>query len=116
MCPSRKILNQSKNGTLTFCSHSKLFQVVYNNLCFEYYEWELDAFKKYIDTLDIKYWEEQLKCTFNHRKIPISLGLNHFIILVDRHEIHELKELLNIDNAAIHFIGYDEINYHLIEN
>ena len=44
MCPSIKILNQSKNGILTFCNQSKLFQLVYNNLCFEFYEWELEAF------------------------------------------------------------------------
>ena len=116
MCESLKILSQTKNGTLTFCDKSKLFQLVYNNLCFELYEWELDSFKSYISQLDISYWENEFKNWIHERKIPISVGQKHFIILVSKREISEIKRLLTINLRQVEFLEYDDINYRFIEN
>ncbi|MGX1929525.1 DUF6686 family protein [Flagellimonas sp. 2504JD4-2] len=116
MCESLKILNQTKNGTLTFCDKSKLFQLVYNNLCFELYEWELDSFKSYVSQLDISYWENEFKNWIHERKIPISVGQKHFIILVSKREIVEIKRLLTINLQQVELLEYDDINYGFIEN
>lgn len=116
MCPSRKILNRSKNGVVTFCDRSKLFQLIYNNLCFELYEWELDALKKHISDLDVRYWEKQLKCFPSEKKIPITSGTKHLILLFGRNEILELRQLLNLGKNNIVFISHSEINYQFIEN
>jgi len=96
MCTSLKTLSNTKNGALTFCTNSKLFQLVFNNLCFEFYEWELESFKEHLKTLDINYWEKQAICAIHTRKIPISIGHKCFIILVNREEISEIKQLLHI--------------------
>lgn len=116
MCPSIKILNQSKNGILTFCNQSKLFQLVYNNLCFEFYEWELEAFSDHLKSLDLDYWEKVMPFAPTSRKIPISVGNKCFVILVDKNEILELKGLLKITSNSLKFLSAKDINYRFIEN
>ncbi|SNZ00259.1 DUF6686 family protein [Flagellimonas pacifica] len=116
MCKSLKILSQTKNGMLTFCNSSKLFQLVFNNLCFELYEWELEAFKSYIAQLDVSYWEKEFKNWIHERKIPISVGEKHFIILVSKSEIHEIKRLLTLQLNQVELLSYSDINYRFIEN
>lgn len=109
-------MNRSKNGVLTFCQGTKLFQLIYNNLCFELYEWELEALKAYIEELDIPYWEKQLKNWSQQRKIPISVGKKHFIILVNKEEVSELLSLLRFEKQKVELLTHDEIDYQFIEN
>ena len=116
MCPSLKTISNSKNGILTYCDHSKLFQLVFNNLCFEFYEWELETFKKHINELDIVYWEKQLVCTKHQRKIPISIGHKCFIILVNREEVLEIKRLLKTDSKTMPLIKLKDIGYSIFSN
>lgn len=116
MCRSLNTLSRSKNGILTFCNHSKLFQLIFNNLCFELYEWELEALKEYIGQLDIAYWESHLKNWAHQRKIPISVGKKHFIILVNREEVHEIMNLLSYEKTEIELLDYQDIDYQFIEN
>jgi hypothetical protein len=116
MCKSLNIISQSKNGTVTFCNRSKLFQLIFNNLCFELYEWELEALKSYIEELDIAYWESQLKHWSQQRKIPISVGKKHFIILVNREEVAEILNLLSFEQSSIKFLKSKDIAYQFIEN
>ncbi|MDT0608240.1 DUF6686 family protein [Croceitalea rosinachiae] len=116
MCLTRKIIYQSKNGIITYCNRSHLFQVMYNNLCFELFEWELEAFKEHLFNLDINYWQNQLKCTATHRKIPLSVGTKHFIILLSKIELAELKALLSIKPKKINILKYSDIDYRFIEN
>jgi len=116
MCSYLNVMSRSKNGVLTFCNRTKLFQLIYNNLCFELYEWELDALKKYIEQLDIPYWEKQLKNWNQQRKIPISVGKKHFIILMNKEEICEILSLLNFEKQKVPLLSHDEIDYQFIEN
>lgn len=116
MCNYFNIMNRSKNGVLTFCNRSKLFQLTYNNLCFELYEWELEALKEYIEQLDISYWEKQLKNWNQQRKIPISVGKKHFIILANKEEVDELLSLLRLEKQKVKLLSYQEIDYQFIEN
>ena len=116
MCPSKKIIKRSKNGILTFCSNSKLFQLVYNNLCFELYEWELRAFKEHLDTLDISYWERQLQCTVHEKKIPISVGTKHFIILLAKEELWEIRKLLRKEKNSAKLLLVQDIDYKFTAN
>ena len=115
MCPSQKVLNQTKNGMFTYCEHSKLFQFVFNNLCFELYGWELEKFVEYLETLDVAYWEKQLESSLHSRKIPITVGKNHFIILINRRELEELKRLL-IGKQSLKLLSSREIAHTLIYN
>ncbi len=116
MCSYLNVMGRSKNGVLTFCNRTKLFQLLYNNLCFELYEWELEALKEYIEQLDIPYWENHLKHWSQQRKIPISVGRKHFIILVNKEEVDELLSLLRFEKQQVQLLSHDEIDYQFIEN
>ncbi len=116
MCPSIRILNRTKNGTLTFCNDSKLFQLVFNNLCFEFYEWELDAFRTYVAGLNVDYWEQTVSFTLSQRKIPISVGNKHFVILVSKQEVYEIRALLHLEKNKLRFLTSADIDYRIIEN
>jgi hypothetical protein len=110
------LIQSSKNGTLTYCNHSKLFQLVFNNLCFEFYEWELETFKKHITQLNINYWEKQLVCYQNQRRIPISIGHKCFIILLNKEEVVEIKQLLQTGSKSINFLKFKDIAYPIFSN
>ena len=107
----QNIISKTKNGLLTFCHRSKLFQLLFNNLCFEFYEWELENFKSHILKLDILYWEKLFKHSINLRKIPISLGEKYFVILLNKQEVNELKKLLNYNNYTNKLLKYNDIEY-----
>ncbi|MEM1258864.1 MAG: DUF6686 family protein [Bacteroidota bacterium] len=115
MCASQKLLKKTPHGTLTFCNQSKLFQFVFNNLCFELYEWELENFITFLNRLDVNYWEEELKCSLHQRKIPVSVGCSHFMILLNKQELNELRQLLSND-FTIDLLSSKEINYALTYN
>nr|WP_299384399.1 DUF6686 family protein [Allomuricauda sp.] len=116
MYPSLKVLNQSKNGILTFCNQSKLFQLVYNNLCFEFYEWELEAFDKHLTSLDMEYWNRAMPYAPTSRKTPISVGNKCFVILVNKAEVKEIKSLLQTQSPTVELISTKDIDYSFIEN
>ena len=116
MCPFSKVIYQSKNGVITYCQHNHLFQVMYKNLCFELYEWELEALKTHLSSLDVAFWENQLKTSITHRKIPISVGAKHFIILLSKNELAELMTLLYGDTKKVNLLNHIDIEYTFIEN
>lgn len=116
MCAKTTILKQTKNGVLSFCNRSKLFQLVFNNLCFEFYEWELDAFKAHIAELNTDYWEHTLSHSLHQRKIPISVNNKFFVILVNKREVNELRQLMTLHGRSVELLDIKDINYHYIEN
>ena len=115
-CPFLQVLNTTTNGKFTYCHKSKLFQFVFNNLCFELYEWELRTFIEYLYDIDVLYWEQQLKNSPYGRKIPISVGKNHFIIVMNRSEIQELKQLLSETSNRNKLLKSTDIDYILNYN
>lgn len=115
MCPSQSVLNRTKNGTLSFSHHSKLFHFAFNNLCFELYEWELEKFVAYLNQLDVRYWETELSDSLHQRKIPIPVNTNHFIILINKQELEELKQLLT-QKRTFQWLNAADIDYTFSEN
>ncbi len=116
MCPSLRLLNQTRNGRFTFCNNSKLFQIIFNNLCFEFFEWELDSFKSYLEQLD-KSSDHQLLYEINDgRNVPISVGNKYFVILVSPEELNELLYLVSKVPLEPRFLKAKEINYKILEN
>ncbi|MEE9364651.1 MAG: DUF6686 family protein [Cellulophaga sp.] len=94
MCTSIKIINQTKNGILTRCEKIDIIQLVFNNLCFEFYNEEYLAFVDYINDFDADKIEKMYHYSIHDKKIPISVGHVCLTVLVNKEELTELKFLL----------------------
>jgi hypothetical protein len=115
MCYNYSLLNKTKNGVLLWLKGCKNYQLTYKNLNFNLTEEELLAFENYLKKVDIEYWEEEYKNSIYDKKIPIPTLQKNFIILLDRFEVFELIQLLQL-SSNIHFINYTSIKNKIIWN
>lgn len=115
MCKFFKYLAKTTNGSLIFCSKSKTYQLCYKNLNFDLTEIELESLAKYLKNIDCDYWEKEYQNSIYEKKIPIPTLQSNFIILLDRMEVYELLNLLDI-NKKTGFISFLDINYPIYLN
>ncbi|MEM6892275.1 MAG: DUF6686 family protein [Bacteroidota bacterium] len=111
MYPKVEVLGYSKSGEFSFCNHSKLFQLRFNNLCFEFYEWELANFKRYLASLLKDFKQNCIQDTNGRTKIPLSVGNKYFIILLTHKELVEMCGLLNYKHSTPRLINAKDIDY-----
>ena len=116
MCESLKILNKTRNGILTYCKISNIIQLVFNNLCFEFYKEEYSAFVGYINNLDADVIEKTYNYSIHDKKIPVSIGHVCFTILVNKEELGELKFLLSGKKKHLKNIYLKDIGYKFSRN
>ena len=116
MCESLKILNKTKNGILTYCRISNIIQLVFNNLCFEFYEEEYSAFVGYINDFDANLIEKTYNYSIHNKKIPVSIGHVCFTILLNKEELDELKFLLSGKKKRLKKIYSKDIGYKFSRN
>ena len=112
-----KTIAKVPSGDLTLCLECRKYQLSFNNLFFEFTKEELKQFKYYIFDLDVDYWECEYQCPKLKKNIPIPSLQNNLILLFDRREIEELKELLSFGKYnRFRELQLDEIDYKLILN
>ncbi|MEO1487184.1 MAG: DUF6686 family protein [Bacteroidota bacterium] len=106
-----EVLGCSKSGEFSFCNHSKLYQLRFNNLCFEFYEWELENFKRYLKTLLRGFKQHSIVDINGKTKIPLSVGNKYFIILLSHKELVEMFQLLSEKRSTPQLIKAKDIDY-----
>lgn len=116
MCPSFEIINSTANGMLTYCSHTRLIQLVFKNLCFEFYEQEYHSFVNYVYELKEDYLEKEYQNSIHPRKIPLDIGHLCFMVLLNKEELWELRSLFNGGEKPVVLLKASEIDYRMIEN
>lgn len=89
-----KIIKKTTNGLLLFCQKANGFQLSFNNLFLNLSRYELNSFIDYLEKMDVDYWEQEYKNSIYSKKMPIPTVQSNLIILIDRHELLELKILL----------------------
>lgn len=114
MC-NLKILNRTSNGILMHCQHRDMYQLLYNNLTFDFSSVEMTSFSNYLDQIDIDYWEREYKYSIYEKKIPIPTLQCNFIILLNRKEVEELRFLVDCI-SEFRILKPVEINYQIISN
>lgn len=95
-----KIVKKTANGLLLFCPQVNGFQLSFNNIFLNLSRLELNGFIDFIEKIDTEYWEQEYKNSIYTKKIPIPTVQSNLIILIDRHELTELKILLTIYNES----------------
>ena len=114
MC-NLKILNRTSNGILMHCEHRDMYQLLFNNLTFDFSSVEMTSFSNYLDQIDIDYWEREYKHSIYEKKIPIPTLQSNFIILLNRKEVEELRYLVDCI-SEFRILKPVEINYQIISN
>jgi hypothetical protein len=110
MCRHFKYLTKNKNGFLVYCDKSKAYQLSYKNLNFNLTVEELESLVKYLKNIDCDYWEKEYENSIYQKKIPVPTLQTNFMILLERHEVYELINLLDIDKKK-EFLSFLDIDY-----
>src|SRR6187402_2608106 len=113
MC--NQILNRISNGILMYCHHRDMYQLLFNNLTFDFSGTEMTSFTNYLDQIDIDYWEREYKNSIYDKKIPIPTLQSNFIILLNRKEVQELRFLVDCI-SEYKILKPVEINYLIFSN
>jgi hypothetical protein len=117
MCQKYKIISTVKSGELSVCNGCKNYNLVFNNILFQFDKKQLLQFKEYISNLDTEYWLEHYFCTTQKRKIPVSTFHQNLILIFDIYEFEELKVLLGINKKVKkEVLSAKDIDYTLILN
>ncbi len=117
MCEKSKILSRVKNGELSICYSCNNYNLVFNNIFFQFNKEQLNKFRKYISKIEISYWLNFDSCSSQRRKIPVETFHQNLILIFDFYEIEELKVLLGINQRnSFDLLAISEVDYNLILN
>ncbi|WP_405604522.1 DUF6686 family protein [Polaribacter sp. Asnod1-A03] len=117
MSENSKIISRVKNGELSICNNCKVYNLIYNNIFFQFSKEQLFQFKEYLAKIDVEYWLTFNSSTTQKRKIPIATFHKNLILVFNYHEIEELKILLDLKKVkAKTIITTSDIDYTLILN
>ena len=97
MC-NLKILNRTSNGILIYCENREMYQLLFNNIIFDFNSMEMDSFSSYLNQIDVKFWETEYKNSIYDKKIPIPSIQTNLIIMLNKKELEELKFLIDCIN------------------
>lgn len=92
-----------------------MYQLLFNNLTFDFSSIEMTSFSNYLEQIDIDYWEKEYKYSIYEKKIPIPTLQSNFIILLNRKEVEELRFLVDCI-SQYKMLKPIEINYQMISN
>lgn len=90
-----KLVNQSMNGQVVYCKHKEIYYLEFGNIFFSFTPAELNSFKKYLDGIDHKFYQQRNKESFNRRKLLLMTQSENTMFSVNEAEFLELRELLS---------------------
>lgn len=109
-------LKRTKDGILLYCIKTEMYQLLFKNINFNLTLNELACFTKYVENIDVHYWESEYRYSIYNKHIPIPSSQENLLILLDKNDLFELKELLNYSSKEFKFISFKEIDYKMILN
>ncbi|OAD46186.1 hypothetical protein LPB303_04445 [Polaribacter atrinae] len=99
------------------CKDCNNYNLVFNNIFFQFDKEQLNKFKEYVAEIDINYWLDYSASTTQRRKIPVPTFHQNLVLVFDSYEIEELKILLGISKGNKNkMIATADIDYTLILN
>lgn len=117
MCQNFKIISSIKNGELSICNSSNIYNLTFNNVFFQFDKNQLLQFRKYVANIDVDYWLNCYSGTTKKRKIPITTLHQNLILIFNLEEIEDLKLLLLLkENSNKESLSVAEIDYTFILN
>ncbi|MCM5661685.1 hypothetical protein NDQ75_01745 [Galbibacter mesophilus] len=93
-----------------------MYQLLYNNLNFNFTEAEFESFHKYLFNLEVDYWEEEYRYSIYDKRIPIPTIQSNLLILLNKQEVLELKSLVKLRPHEYKLLPIHDIHYKLFSN
>ncbi|MEN1785230.1 MAG: DUF6686 family protein [Bacteroidota bacterium] len=87
-------LSQNEHGQLLRCKICQTTQLYFNNIYLEFDQREFEAFKSYIERIDITFFESYTNNTFLKRKIIIPTMQRNLALTFGQQELELLKDLV----------------------
>ncbi|MGB1312111.1 MAG: DUF6686 family protein [Bizionia paragorgiae] len=115
MCHSLKILSKGKSGSLSVCQDCDIYYLEFNNLYFEFNNEQFKQFRCFLLKVDSTYWETKYANADINRKIPIPSEQENLVLMFNRFEIEELKDLI-LNKKSSRFLTVDDIDYRFFLN
>jgi predicted methyltransferase len=88
-----------------------MYQLLFNNLNFNFTQEEFESFQRYMYTLEVEYWEQEFKYSIYNKRIPIPTIQSNLLILLNKAEVLELKRLIEMHQSGHELIKASDINY-----
>ncbi|EKF55806.1 hypothetical protein I215_06212 [Galbibacter marinus] len=88
-----------------------MYQLLFNNLNFNFTQGEYESFQRYMYTLEVDFWEEEFKYSIYEKRIPIPTIQSNLLILLNKAEVLELKRLIAMHQSNQELITASDINY-----
>ena len=110
------VLSRVKNGELALCRKSHIYSLTFNNLFFQFNEYQLLQFREYLNQIDIQYWLNCYACSIRKRKIPITTPNQTLVLFFNEDEMQDLKALLSFKKRQLFNLSASEIDYTLVLN
>ena len=90
------LFSKTENGKVFLCSKCNEIHIEYKNLNFNFSGEEFKNFSNYFIKLQPDEWEFKNRDSFYNRKIIIPIGHKNFNMMLNREELLEFKQLLNL--------------------
>jgi len=117
MCQNYRVIARVKNGELSVCKDCKNYNLVLNNIYFQFDKNQLLKFREYVLNIDTEYWLDHNSETTKKRKIPIPTAHQNLILIFNVYELEALKVLLGISTKVEKAVlTASDIDYNLILN
>ena len=117
MCQKSRIISSVKNGEISICKDCNNYNLIFNNIFFQFDKEQLNKFRDYVAEIDVNYWLDYSANTTQRRKIPVPTFHQNLVLVFDSYEIEELKILLGINTGnRSKMITTADIDYSLILN
>lgn len=88
-------INQTPNGSLTYCKGCKHYHLEFGNIYMNLSESQLDGFTKYVMEVDIEHYLALNKHACNKRKLMLQIGHCGAFFCINPNELFELRKLLS---------------------
>ncbi|MFT4848139.1 MAG: hypothetical protein ACI83B_000665 [Sediminicola sp.] len=94
MCHQIKTIAKNCNGELTYCENCKVYHLTFNNLYIELTSQNMTSFQKFVNSIEVDYWEMKYEGMPMKRKIPIQTLQQNLSMMFNRQELQSLKDLI----------------------
>jgi hypothetical protein len=90
-----KLINKTPNGQIMYCPGHNTYHLEFGNLFIHLSHDELMSFKRYVESIDYKFYLSHNRNTQNRRKLLLNIGSGRIFLGLHAQEYIELRSLLS---------------------